>query len=48
VVVVDQALEVGDRFEKLDVEFILGGATPSDVLRRTGVPRSNVLLLKES
>jgi trk system potassium uptake protein len=44
VVVVDQAPEVGDRFEKLDVEFILGGATTSDVLRRAGVAGSEVFV----
>jgi trk system potassium uptake protein TrkA len=42
VVVVDHAPEAADRFEKLDVEFIAGGGTSRDTLRRAGIERTDV------
>ena len=44
VVVVDHADEVAARFEKLDVQFVLGAATSSDVLSRAGVGSADVLI----
>ena len=44
VVVVDHAPEAADRFEKLDVEFIAGGGTAADVLRRAGIERADVFI----
>lgn len=41
VVVVDHVPETADRFEKLDVEFIVGGGTSADVLLRAGVERAD-------
>jgi trk system potassium uptake protein len=41
VVVVDLAPATGDRFEKLDVEFIVGGGTSADVLGRAGIDRAD-------
>jgi trk system potassium uptake protein len=41
VVVVDHAPATADRFEKLDVEFIVGGGTSADVLLRAGVDRAD-------
>ncbi|MGH2386339.1 MAG: Trk system potassium transporter TrkA, partial [Candidatus Limnocylindria bacterium] len=44
VVVLDHAPETADRFEKLDVDFIAGGGTAADVLRRAGVDRADVFI----
>jgi trk system potassium uptake protein TrkA len=44
VFVVDHAPEVADRFERLDVQFVLGTATSRDVLARAGVDRADVLV----
>jgi len=42
VVVVDHAPDTADRFEKLDVEFVAGGGTSRDTLRRAGIERADV------
>ena len=42
--VVDQAPDVADRFESLDVEFILGNGTSLDVLTRAHVAGSDVFV----
>jgi trk system potassium uptake protein TrkA len=44
VVVVDRDPDTGDRFEKLDVEFIEGGGTNAEILRRTGIDRADVFV----
>jgi trk system potassium uptake protein len=44
VFVVDHAPEVADRFQPLDVQFVLGAATSKDVLARAGVDRADVLV----
>lgn len=44
VVVIDSAADVGRRFEPIDVQFVLGSATSSDVLNRAGVSRADVLV----
>lgn len=44
VFVVDHARDVGDRFEPLDVQFVLGTGTSSEVLARAGVSRADVLV----
>ena len=44
VVVVDHAPQAGDRFEKLDVEFIAGGGTTAEVLRRAGVEQAQAFI----
>jgi trk system potassium uptake protein TrkA len=44
VVVIDHAPATGDRFEKLDVEFVAGGGTTSEVLRRAGVAEAQVFI----
>jgi trk system potassium uptake protein len=44
VVVIDQAREVSDRFEKLDVNLVIGGATSRDVLTRAGVARADLFI----
>jgi trk system potassium uptake protein len=44
VVVIDQAPEVSDRFEKLDVELVIGGATSRDVLIRAGVATADLFI----
>jgi trk system potassium uptake protein TrkA len=44
VVVVDRDPEAGDRFEKLDVEFVEGGGTAAEVLRRAGIERAEILV----
>jgi trk system potassium uptake protein TrkA len=44
VFVVDHAPEVADRFQPLDVRFVLGAATSKDVLARAGVDRADVLV----
>jgi trk system potassium uptake protein len=44
VVVIDQAREVRDRFEKLDVQFLLGGGTSREVLTRAGVERADLFI----
>jgi trk system potassium uptake protein TrkA len=44
VVVVDDNPEVADRFEKLDVEFIAGGGTSSETLKRAGAERADVFI----
>jgi trk system potassium uptake protein len=41
VLVIDYAPETADRFEKLDVEFIVGGGTSADVLHRAGIERAD-------
>jgi trk system potassium uptake protein TrkA len=44
VVVIDHSAQAGDRFEKLDVEFIAGGGTTADVLRKAGIERAQVFI----
>lgn len=44
VFVVDHTPEVADRFEPLDVQFVLGTGTSSDVLVRAGIDRADVLV----
>ena len=44
VFVVDHAPDVADRFERLDVQFVLGTATTKDVLARAGVGSADVLV----
>jgi trk system potassium uptake protein TrkA len=44
VFVVDHAPEVADRFEPLDVQFVLGTGTSSDVLARAGAGQADVLV----
>jgi trk system potassium uptake protein TrkA len=44
VVVIDHSLQAGDRFEKLDVEFLTGGGTTAEVLRRAGIDRAQVFI----
>lgn len=42
--VVDQAPHVADRFERLDVQFVLGPGTSSTVLEQAGIKRADVLV----
>jgi trk system potassium uptake protein TrkA len=42
--VVDQAPHVADRFEPLDVQFVLGPGTSSTVLEQAGIKRADVLV----
>ena len=44
VVVIDQSPQAGDRFEKLDVEFITGGGTTSEILKRSGINAAQVFI----
>jgi trk system potassium uptake protein len=44
VFVVDHSPEVADRFNQLDVQFVLGAGTSRDVLVRAGVERADVLV----
>jgi trk system potassium uptake protein TrkA len=44
VFVIDHTPEVADRFEPLDVQFVLGAATSRDVLVRAGVAHADVLV----
>jgi trk system potassium uptake protein len=44
VVVVDRDPEAADRFEKLDVEFVEGGGTTAETLRRAGIERAEILV----
>jgi len=44
VVVVDQEPLVASRFERLDVQFLLGSGTSGEVLGRAGVGRADVLV----
>lgn len=44
VVVIDHAPEAADRFEKLDVEFLAGGGTAAECLRRAGIERADVFI----
>lgn len=44
VVVIDNSVDVGGRFEPLDVQFVLGPGTSADVLSRAGVEKANVLV----
>jgi trk system potassium uptake protein TrkA len=44
VAVIDHAPSVGDRFEALDVQFLLGTGTSSEVLGRAGIERAEVLI----
>ena len=44
VFVVDNAPEVGRRFEPIDVQFVLGPGTSADVLDRAGINKADVLL----
>jgi trk system potassium uptake protein TrkA len=44
VVVVDQSPEAADRFETLDVEFVAGGGTSRETLRRAGIERTDVFV----
>jgi trk system potassium uptake protein TrkA len=44
VVVVDHAPDTADRFEKLDVEFVAGGGTSRETLRRAGIERADVFI----
>lgn len=42
--VVDQAPHVADRFEPLDVQFVLGTGTSSSVLQQAGIERADLLV----
>jgi trk system potassium uptake protein TrkA len=42
--VIDHSPEVADRFEPLDVQFVLGTATSREVLAQAGVERADVLV----
>jgi trk system potassium uptake protein TrkA len=44
VFVIDHALEVADRFDKIDVEFIAGGGTTAETLRRAGIDGAEVFI----
>jgi trk system potassium uptake protein len=44
VFVVDNAPEVGARFEPIDVQFVLGTGTSADVLDRAGIATADVLV----
>lgn len=44
VFVVDHAPHIADRFQPLDVQFVLGAATSPDVLTRAGLSGSDVLV----
>jgi len=44
VVVVDNVPEIADRFEKLDVEFLVGGGTTPDILLRAGIARADTFV----
>jgi trk system potassium uptake protein len=44
VVVIDQSREVCDRFEKLDVQFLLGGGTSRDVLTRARIEHAELFI----
>lgn len=44
VFVVDHTPEVGDRFERLDVQFVLGSGTSHDVLVRAGIGQADVVV----
>lgn len=44
VVVVDQDPTAANRFEKLDVEFVAGGATVAETLRQAGAERAEVFV----
>ena len=44
VFVVDNAPEVGARFEPIDVQFVVGTGTSADVLNRAGIARADVLV----
>ena len=44
VFVIDHAAHVGDRFEPLDVQFVVGTGTNSEVLTRAGIERAEVLV----
>jgi trk system potassium uptake protein len=44
VFVIDHAPAIGDRFEPLDVQFLLGSGTSSDVLAGAGIARADVLI----
>jgi trk system potassium uptake protein TrkA len=44
VVVVDQDESASDRFEQLDVEFVAGGGTSSDILRRAEAGRADIFI----
>jgi trk system potassium uptake protein TrkA len=44
VFVIDHAAHVGDRFEPLDVQFVVGTGTNSEVLTRAGIERADVLV----
>lgn len=44
VVVIDNSVDVGGRFEPLDVQFVLGPGTSADVLSRARVEKADVLV----
>jgi len=44
VFVIDQAPSVADRFEPLDVQFLLGTGTSSQVLASAGIERADILI----
>lgn len=44
VVVIDQAQQVEDRFEKLDVQFVVGGGTSREVLTRAGIEAAELFI----
>lgn len=44
VVVIDNAADVGRRFEPIDVQFVLGPGTSGDVLSRAGIGKADVLV----
>ncbi len=44
VVVIDQARDVADRFERLDIQFLMGGGTSRDVLTRAGADHADLFV----
>ena len=44
VIIVDQDPDTADRFEKLDVEFVLGGGTVAETLRQAGAGGADVFV----
>jgi Trk K+ transport system NAD-binding subunit len=44
VVIVDHAPKVADRFEKLDVDTVIGSGTSAEVLARAGIARAEVFV----
>jgi trk system potassium uptake protein len=44
VIVIDHAPAAGDRFESLDVEFLMGSGTSAELLKRAGIDTANVFI----